>query len=444
MTLYQNLWYSTRMDLLIKNAQILPMTEEGLSFNGSIGVDYGKIVFIGKEPDFFKAKHVIDANRMLALPGLVNAHTHLSMTYFRNYQDVVTDLHDWLSKIWPIEDALSPQDVYHGSVVGIAEAIMSGTTCFTDMYFFAHETCKAAGEAKIKANIGLTLFGNLEQSRMRVDNTLVQLSESAAPYTSFITIDVAPHAVYTCPPETYLFARELKETLGCSLHTHACETKKEVADCRSVYGKTPIELLADLGCLDKRTYLAHCVHLSEHDIELLEQYKPAVVHNPSSNCKLASGIAPVARVLGTTGNVALGTDGASSNNNLDMFQEMRLCAMLSAVSTGNPRALTPYEILRMATLGGATALHRAQECGTLEVGKDADIILVDIDKPHLTPLNDPFSALVFSAKSSDVDTTICKGNILMQNRCLTTIDQEASMKQLKRNWKQLLDRTTTS
>ena len=427
------------MDLLIRNATIVPMTGEQPPVIGDIAIQGGKIVACGPSKTEVESDQVIDATGMIAMPGLVNAHTHLSMTFFRNYQDTVSDLHDWLSKIWPLEDRLTRQDVLVGSRLALAEAIMSGTTCVADMYFFADSTCQAVLEAGIKANIGLTLFGGIDDTLKRCAENLEALEQAASCSNGLIHIDVAPHAVYTCTPETYRHAVHVAKEHGFGLHSHASETAVEVSRCRASYGKTPIAHLHSLGFLGRSTYLAHCVHPQDDDMAILADTGTVVVHNPSSNCKLASGVAPVTKLRTAGIPVALGTDGAASNNTLDMFREMRLAAMLASVQNGNPMAIPPYGILRMATVEGARALGRTDECGTLEVGKDADILLVDTRKAHLTPLNDPYSALVFAIASSDVDTTICKGNILMKNRILRSIDLQQVVDDAGRNWNRLTD-----
>jgi 5-methylthioadenosine/S-adenosylhomocysteine deaminase len=346
------------MKTLIVNATIVPMTSEDHIFLGSIAVDGRTIIGIGDIPDNFHPDRTIDAEGMIALPGLVNAHTHLSMTYFRNYRDSVADLHDWLKEVWKLEDTLVEEDTYPASLLGIAEMIFSGTTCFADMYFFPEGTCRAVVESKIKANIGLTLFGGIEDSRTRISQRLPILQEISRQSAGLINYDIAPHAVYTCTAETYRLAIETARTNGCRLHTHASETLKEVEDCIRDHGLPPIAYLETLGLSTVNSYLAHCVHPTETEYEVLADLNTSVVHNPSSNCKLASGIAPIPSFATHSIALALGTDGASSNNSLDLFQEIRLAAMLSSVDTGNPVAISPFEILRMATYGGAKALGR--------------------------------------------------------------------------------------
>lgn len=429
------------MKTLLRDATVIPMTQHDLYFVGSVGIDGSKIAFIGEQPADFAADETIDATGMIALPGLVNAHTHLSMVYFRNYKDTVENLQDWLSEIWPLEDKLIATDTYPASQLGITEMISSGTTCFSDMYFSPEGTCRAVYESGIKANLGITLFSDLSDSKTCVADGLPIMEDYASKSGNRIRYDIAPHAVFTCTADSYRYAVDFAREHHCRLNTHLCETRKEVDDCIATHGHSPVEYLQSLGVFDVDTYLAHCVHLDSRDLDILAHTGTTVVHNPSSNCKLASGIAPVARMRQAGISLALGTDGAASNNSLDLFQEIRLAGMISAVSTGNPVALKAYDILYMATAGGAQALGRLQECGTLEVGKDADIILIDTHTPHLTPLNNPFSALVYAAKSTDVDTVFCQGRKLMDHRVLLTIDEEAVLRTADSIWRNIIART---
>jgi len=415
------------------------MTGEEKILLGSIAITGNKITALGDIPKDFKADLVIDATGMIAMPGLVNAHTHLSMTYFRNYRDSYANLYDWLQEIWKLEAVLKPADIYPSSLLGAAEMILSGTTCFADMYFFPEGTAQAAFDAKLKANIGLTLFGEIDETKNRINKTLPVLQElSKAPTLRY---DIAPHAIYTCSEETLRYAVETVRDRNCRLHIHASETQKEVTDSLVEHGKTPLAYLDSLGAFTVKNYIAHGVHPTATDYELINNQNTTVVHNPSSNCKLASGIAPIKLMADRKVQIALGTDGASSNNTLDMFQEIRLAAMLSAVSGGGSGGISPYQLLEMATIGGARALGREAECGTLEIAKDADIILLDTDKAHLTPLNNLYSALVFAATSSDVDTVFCRGQLLMQHRVLQTIDIERTIAETNSAWKHIKNRT---
>ncbi len=429
------------MRTVIKGATIIPMTTEDACFVGDVVIVDDKIASIGTSVATMDGDTVIDAREMIAMPSLVNAHTHLSMTYFRNFRDSVSDLHDWLSEIWKLEDKLVPEDMYVASMLGLVEMVASGTTCFADMYFFPEGTIQAVLDVGMKANIGLTLFGGIESSKERVAQLLPSLRTVRDESKGAVRFDIAPHAVYTCTEETLRYAVEVATKEGCGIHIHANETKREVSDSIATFGSTPIAHLDSMGCDGVKCYYAHCVHPGDGDIERLERNPVSVVHNPSSNCKLGSGIAPIASYLEHHIPVALGTDGASSNNSLDMFQEIRLAAMLASASTGDAGKVTPFDVLRMATCEGAAALGRADECGTLEVGKDADLILLNTKKPHLTPLNNIYSALVYSAKSSDVDTVFCKGRTLMEHREILFIDEDQLRFQFNESWNKIQQRT---
>lgn len=429
------------MKTRIKNVLIIPMTAKDLALYGDIGIDGSTIAFVGEPETAFEPDSVIDGTGMIAMPALVNAHTHLSMELMRNYKDTCPNLQDWLGEIFPIEDKLTPSDIRIVSDLGIAELIKGGTTTFADMYFFAHETARAVVESGTRACLGLTLLGGLEDTKVRVAERQPVMEAVAAKAGGRIRVDVAPHAIYTCSADTYRYAHDYAKANGVAMHTHLSETRKEVDDALKEFGMTPGRYLESLGCFDGiRSYLAHCVHITDDELKGLSKHDIGIVHNPTSNCKLASGIAPVADMRKAGFKLALGTDGASSNNNLNMFEEMHVASLISTVSTGDTMALTPYDTLRMATLGGAEVLGLDKTIGTLEPGKEADLILVDTRKSHLTPLNNPFSALVFGAQASDVDTVFCKGRLLMQGRELKTIDEAEAMEKTDACWKDILAR----
>lgn len=437
----QTPWYYAVMKTIIKNVLIIPMTDRELSFHGDIGIDGDKIAFVGTQATPFNADSIIDGNGMIAMPALVNAHTHLCMELMRNYKDTCANLQDWLGEIFPIEDKLTASDIRIVSDLGIAELIKSGTTTFADMYFFAHETAQAVVDAGIRACLGLTLFGDIGDTKQRVAERRPVMEAAAVKSEGRIRIDVAPHAIYTCSASTYRYAHDYAKANGVSMHTHLSETHREVEDSLRENGKTPGRYLDSLGCFDGiRTYLAHCVHLTDDELRELVQYDTGIVHNPTSNCKLASGIAPVKKLREAGFRMALGTDGASSNNNLNLFEEMHVASLLSTVSTGDTLSLPPYDVLRMATAGGAEVLGLDSKIGTLEPGKEADLVLINVKKSHLTPLNNPFSALVFSAQASDVDTVFCHGRLLMQDRKLTTVDEMEAIRKTNSRWKDILAR----
>ncbi|MFA7671951.1 MAG: amidohydrolase [Sphaerochaetaceae bacterium] len=415
------------MQILIKNAIVLPLTSQEVITECSVAVSESKIVGVGTIPSAFKADKIIDATNKIVMPGLINSHTHASMTLFRNFPDKITSLQDWLSQIWPLEDKLEAQHIYSASKLAIAEMIRNGITTFSDFYFFQEETARAVIESKVKANLSLTLFGDEQSSLDRLAKQLPVLKKFREETNGSLFFDIAPHSIYTCSRGSFTLAKEAAQQNSCKVHTHISETKVEVKDSLREFGKTPALYLDSLGILEEnRAYLAHGIYLSDEEISLLAKKRIPLVHNPSSNCKLGCGIAPIGKYRDKGVLLALGTDGASSNNSLDLFQEMRLCGHLAAVLTNTPDNLTPYEIVQMATVGGATALGRQEQCGTIEVGKDADLLLIDLDTPNGYPLNNVYSSIVYALNSGNVETVICAGNIILENKKLTTIDWETT------------------
>jgi len=423
------------MKTLISNAMIIPMKQEGEVFYGDIGLEGIHISFVGEKPAGFKPDKTIDASGMIAMPALINAHTHLSMQYMRNYKDDAPNLQAWLAEIFPIEDKLTQADVLTASRLGVIESIQSGIATFNDMYFFPEATARAVNEGGIRANLGLTLFGDLQSTKERIREREKLTDGEIAASGGRISLDIAPHAIYTCTKETYQYGHDWAKANHRNMHTHLSETKQEVEDCLKEHRMTPLHYLDSIGALkDIPSLLAHCVHLSPSEIELMKSLNASVVHNPSSNCKLASGVAPISAFLRNTINVAIGCDGSSSNNNQNLFEEMHLASLLSSVFSGHLGNIKPFEILKMATINGAKALGLDTKIGTLEVGKEADILLLDLNKAHLTPLNDPFSALVYAAQASDVDTLFCQGRMVMQKRKVLGFDQEAIQREVNSSW----------
>ncbi len=390
------------------------MSAEGELLKGSILIEEGKIKGLGQIPDT-PVDRIIDGYNHVALPGLFNAHTHLSMVYFRNYGTAHATLQEWLTDVWALEELLQSQDIYSASLLGIAEMILSGTTHFRDMYFYPEGTVEAAYEAKIKGTIGLTLFGDITETNRRLQK--VPFFRELTPPLRW---EIAPHSIYTCSEATLRRAIEVASLEAVPLHIHVSETRQEVEEALEKFKMSPVAYLHSLKTHKVKSTLPHCVHLLEGDFPLLQQFNTTVVHNPSSNCKLGCGIAEVGKLNALGIPLALGTDGAASNNALDMFNEIRLAALLASLK----HPLSPYTLLKMACAGN-----------TLEVGKDADLFLLDLDRPHLSPLNDLFSALVFSAKSSDVKYVFCRGELLLDNRALTTIDIERTQASVNNIWK---------
>ena len=394
------------MNIHIKNIMsVVPMTEKDYVLEDvNIYIKDKNIFHIGDELKDFNFDKVIDGSGMVALPGLINTHTHLAMTLFRNYADDMK-LEDWLfKKIFPLEDKLMGEDVYYGSKLGLIEMIKSGTTCFLDMYFFVEDTLKAINESKIRACIsrGLT-SGEGEDAKIQEVRDLYGKYND---YEGRIKIMVGPHAVYTCSEDFLKKCLNLTKELNTRLHIHLNESKNEVEESLKAHGKSPIEWVDYLGLLEVPTIAAHCVWLNENDMNILKNKNVNVAHNPVSNLKIASGIANIYKMQKEGINVCLGTDGAASNNNLNMFKDLNIASLLSKGLNLEPVATTAYETLEMATINGAKALGLEDLIGTLEVGKEADIILIDFNKPHLKPKNNVISSLVYSAFGSDVDSHV--------------------------------------
>jgi Cytosine deaminase and related metal-dependent hydrolases len=421
------------MKLLIDNVSIVPMT----GFNQIIEKGYIVIegntihtVGTGKAPDDDYGQKLDGTNR-LALPGFINAHTHAAMTLLRGYADDMP-LMEWLEqKVWPLEAKLTAEDVYWGTMLAIVEMIKSGTTCFADMYFFMGEVARAVEKTGIRAVLARGMVG------VGPDNELA-LAESRDLFARWngsgngrINIILGPHAPYTCPPDYMQRVMGLAEELGVGLHIHLAETAGEAADSERIYGRSPVAQMESLGLFDHPVLAAHCVHLTDYDIAVLAKYKAGVVHNPESNMKLASGIAPVPQMLKAGIPVALGTDGASSNNNLDMLQEMRTCALLHKVNSMDPTVLPAYQALEMATTNGARALRLDNQIGQLDKGKKADIILCRLDQAHMLPRYDLIANLVYSGQAADVNTVIIDGNIIMQDRIIRTFDEQEVLEKAK-------------
>jgi len=434
------------VDLLVSGAFILTLTNQGIIEDGAI-VTKGNIIFdIGKKDileERYLPKRRLEYGHGLIMPGLINAHTHIAMTLFRGLADDLP-LMEWLNEhIFPAERKLTAEMVYWGSLLGCAEMILSGTTTFCDMYLFSDQVAEAANRAGIRAVVGEVLYdfpspnyGDLENGFRYTEELINKWKENP-----LISVAVEPHALFTCSPDLFKRARDLAERYSTPLIIHLSETEEEVKEIKRKYGCTPVRHLHNLGILDKRLIAAHCVILTEDDILLLAKHQVNVVHNPESNLKLASGIAPIPKLLESGITVALGTDGPSSNNDLDMFLEMGTAARIHKVKNLDPEIMKAEEVLKMATINGAIALG-LNEIGTLKAGKRADIIVIDLNRPHLIPMYNPYSHLVYSATGSDVITTIIDGKIIMENRELHTLDLDEIKEKLKEIIKKLGIETT--
>lgn len=434
------------MGILIKNITVLSMGENKNPIeNTNIYIVDDKIQHIGHLKGDIKVERVIDGKGKVALPGLINAHTHISMSLLRNYADDVP-LHEWLTeKIWPVEAKLTSEDVYWGSMLSIVEMIQSGVTCFSDMYFFMDEVAKATEESGIRGVLSRGLIEEDGENSRKINTE--KLEDTRDLYNNWhgkadgrIKVMVSPHAPYTCSPDYLKRIMNLADKLGAGIHIHLSETRKEVEDSFNQFNKSPIEHVNDLGLFQYPTLAAHCVHISDKDIEILSKNNVAVVNNPGSNLKLASGFAPVQKMLDKGVCVALGTDGSSSNNNLNMFEEINLAALINKAVDEEAVSVPAIKAIEMATINGGKALNWEEEIGSIEVGKKADLILIDMDKPHLYPKHNVVSAVAYSCQASDVETVIVDGKIVMEGYEIKTIDVEKIMYNAEKSAKDLINR----
>ncbi|MEM0096576.1 MAG: amidohydrolase [Candidatus Bathyarchaeia archaeon] len=433
-----------RADLLIRGCVVLPMKTMDLIENGAIAVEDGRITFVGKSSSLcgIKAEKTIDARGKVALPGLVNCHTHVAMTLFRGLaEDKPLDV--WLREvIWPLEAKLTSEDVYAGALLGCLEMLKSGTTCFADMYFYERAVAEAVRESGIRGVLaeGIIEAGNLELGEKTFNNSVI-FAESFNGYAEGrVSTMLAPHAAYSCGPELLRRVKRKASELGVGVHIHLAESAELFRKFEGVYGCGEVEFLHKLGFFDGHVLAAHCIDLSESDRRVLAEHGVNAVHVPVANMKLGLNAARIKALVDLGVNVALGTDGPASNNTLDMFETMKFAALLQKHVYRNPGVLSAYQVLRMATLGGAKALGLDGIIGSLEVGKKADIVLVDLSKPHLKPLHDIYAALVYSTRGSDVDTVIVDGRVLMENRKVQTLDEESVMEKAERHAADLLAR----
>ena len=377
--------------LLIKNAEIISAKDTGKYY---IGIEDNLIKTISKElPQGFESAEVIDADGKIAVPGMVNTHTHAAMTLLRSYADDMV-LMDWLqNKIWPAEDGLTDDDIYWGTMLSIAEMLKSGTTCFADMYFSMDRVADAVAETGIRAALSRGLTGFSDENFAKLEENAALFKERHNSCNGRIRVMLGPHAPYTCSMDYLKKVVAKAQELGSEIHMHLAETRGEVDDCIKEHGMSPIKLMDTIGMFECGTLAAHCVHVDEEDMQIMAAKHVRVAHNPQSNLKLASGIAPVPAMLKHGITVGLGTDGTSSNNNLDMLEECRLAAMLHKNMTGDPQILPAAEALALATSEGAKALG-FKNLGKIEAGQIADIVLYDMDKPYWHPRHDRTSLFV--------------------------------------------------
>ncbi len=412
--------------ILIKNALILnPNNFENKKQSLLIKDDL--IAEIAETIDEGNVDKIIDAEGKILLPGLINTHTHLSMTLFRGLADDLS-LDSWLNDhIWPMEANLNGDYCYIGALLGAVELIKSGTTTFSDMYFYMEDVARAVEDAGIRAvlSYGMIDFGDAERREAEIEENLQLFKSCNGMADGRIKVFFGPHSPYTASEDLLIKVRELADEYNMGIHIHVSETEKEINDSLDERGLRPFEYLEKIGFLGPDVVAAHCVWLSDEEIEIIKKHNVKVSHNPCSNMKLASGIAPVSKLIENDICVSIGTDGASSNNNLDLIEELKTASLLQKVSTLDPKVLSSDEAITMATIKGAEALGLENEIGSIEVGKKADIILIDTNSANMVPDSSSLSSnVIYSANGSNVDTTICNGKILMENKKLTVLDEQ--------------------
>ena len=411
---------------LIENVKMMIHDADmGIVFReGHILLEGQYIKEINPDPEKINNCEKIEGRGRIAMPGLINTHTHAAMTLLRGYADDM-ELMPWLeTKIWPQEAKLDSDSIYWASMLASIEMIKSGTTTFADMYFFMDDVARAVEEIGIRAFLSRGLIGLNDSGEKSLSEALTFANKWNNTSQGRITCGLAPHAPYTCPPDYLkIVIAEAKKTEK-RIHIHLSETLSEVNNIVEQYGMRPVELMEEIGLFECDVLAAHCIHVNSKEIDILHKHDIAVAHNPSSNMKLASGIAPIPDMLGKKIFVGLGTDGTASNNNLNMFEEIHLAALLHKIGKMDPTVLPAAQVLDMATRQGAAALGLANEVGKLAVGMKADIILLDTQKPHLTPCYDESANLVYSAQGSDVSTVIIDGDLIMDNNNLVNIDEE--------------------
>ncbi|MFH1511480.1 MAG: amidohydrolase [Candidatus Woesearchaeota archaeon] len=416
------------MSILIKNALL-----DGK--NQDIYIEDNRITTIGSAIRQ-KAEHEIDGTNKAAIPSFFNGHTHAAMTLFRGWADDMP-LQEWLeTKIWQTEAKLTEQDVYIGARLACLEMIRSGTTFFNDMYLHWHGTARAARDMGIRAHISDVFFDFCDQKKAAGEiQKNREIFQDSKKYPDTVGFSLGPHAIYSVSKESLLWHKEFADENKLLIHMHLSETRKEVDDCIKQHGKRPAEYLEEIGFLGPNVIACHSVWLDKKEIAILANHKVKVAHNPTSNMKLSVGEAIRYKELRAAGvTVCLGTDGCASNNNLDMLEEMKIAALLQKHATNEPTAMAARETFEMATINGAKAF--GIDAGEIAVGKLADLLLIDLKRPELVPHHDLISNLVYSANGYCVDTTICNGKIIMQNRKVE--GEEKIMEEAERAAKKLM------
>ncbi|MDT4966830.1 MAG: 5-methylthioadenosine/S-adenosylhomocysteine deaminase [Acidobacteriota bacterium] len=420
-----------RADLILRGATVVTMDKDRRVIDdGSIVVRNGRIVAVDTRAGIdakYVARETIDAPGKVIVPGLINGHTHIPMTLFRGLADDL-DLQEWLTKyIFPAEAKnVTEEFVRVGTRLGLAEMIRGGTTTYCDMYYFEDAIADETSKAGVRGVLGETVIDFPVADNKTWPEAMAYTERFIKKWkgNALITPAIAPHAPYTVSEEHLKAVHALSERTGAPVVTHVSETRREVDDSLKSKGASPVDYLARIGFLNNRVIAAHVVHPSAEEISLLKRLGVGVVHNPQSNMKLASGVAPVPQMLQADLDLGLGTDGAASNNDLNMWEEIDTTAKLHKVFTMDPKVVTAEQAFEMATIRGARALHMENEIGSIEKGKRADLVIVDLDDLNQTPLYNIYSQLVYATKADDVRTVIIQGRVVMRDKKLLTLDEQ--------------------
>jgi len=394
-----------KLDIVIRDDQIFEITE---NYDGSYD-------------------EIIDATDKIVMPGLINCHTHLGMSIFRATSDNL-NLNDWLNKkIWPIENNMTDEDVYYTSLLSIIEMIKTGTTCSNDMYFGCNGTLKALKETKFRCLFGKNLMDINSDKDEQIKDFLNLYEENKD--NNLISWSIAPHSLYTCSKELLKDCKKLADKLNIPIHIHFCENKNEVSSIKKKYHKDPVKVLKDLGFLDNKLILAHGTFITDKGLNLLKNKNISIVHNPISNLNLGCGISDISKYKNYV-NICLGTDGQGSGYNMNLFYHMSIVDLLQKGKYENPTIFSSYETLKMATINGARALGLDKKIGSIEVGKKADIIILDLNNIEIYPTVDLITNIVHNTESNNIDTTIINGNVLMKNHKLCLNIDENDLKKV--------------
>lgn len=426
------------MSLLIKNTRFLDVIGEKIQEDMDLYIEGSRIAKIGKNLDI-QADEVLDGRGKLVTPGFINGHTHLGMSLLRNYADDL-ELQTWLEDaIWPIEAKLDREDIYWGSLLSMAEMIRSGATCFCDQYYEMDRVGDAALEIGMR---GILTRGLIEDGDkdLKLDQTRALYQKYHKKGNGRLRVVPSPHAIYTCGEDYLKEIIDLAKEMDGVINIHMSETIKEVEDCKRDHYMTPIQYIESLGMLDLHVIAAHCVHITEEEMDLVKNRRFYPIYNPSSNLKLASGFTPVQKMLDKGIVMGIGTDGDSSNNNQNILEEIHIGSIVNKAVNMDPKALPAMEILKMATINGAKALGLEDQVGSIEEGKAADLAIFNLNSASFTPKNNLISALCYSAQAEDVESVLIDGEFVLRDRQLTKIDYDDLLKTVQDRMDQLVRR----